>query len=679
MLKLKVNNIDIEVEEGLTVLQACEKAGVEIPRFCYHEKLSIAGNCRMCLVEMEKSPKPVASCAMPASEGMNIKTNTALVEKARKGVMEFLLVNHPLDCPVCDQGGECDLQDQSMFYGVDKSRFKENKRAVSEKNMGPLIKTQMTRCIHCTRCIRFATEIAGVPEIGAIGRGEDMQITTYLEQSMQSELSANVVDLCPVGALTSKPYVFEARPWELKKTETIDVMDAIGSNVRVDTYDWEVKRVLPIINEDINEEWISDKTRYACDGLLHQRLDTPFIKYNGKFEKASWDEVYKIIKSKFENTSKEKVCGFVGDLTNMETGYIFKEFFDRTLDIKNYESRSDNRFIDTGKRESYLFNSSINGIEESDLIFLIGTNPRYEATILNARIRKSYLNNNTKIISLNNLGDLTYPYESLDGQTQLLKDIFDGNNEISKQIINANKPMIILGESLLNSNSSRYLFNMTKKFLTKNNKINDDWNAFNILSCDAATVGNFDLGIINEENNLLDDLKNHKFDIVYLVGQDNLNFDKKDEFIIYQGSHGDNGAEIADIILPGSAYTEQDGYYTNLEGKIQKAQKASYPPGEAKEDWQIINELAEFINNRKLFNDKDELESSMFNYLNLQKEKKNNSVKQNINSSEVEFNNEALKVFVKDYYFSNVIAKSSKTMIECHNSKINLKSTGTED
>ena len=678
MLKLKVNNIDIEVEEGLTVLQACEKAGVEIPRFCYHEKLSIAGNCRMCLVEMEKSPKPVASCAMPASEGMNIKTNTALVEKARKGVMEFLLVNHPLDCPVCDQGGECDLQDQSMFYGVDKSRFKENKRAVSEKNMGPLIKTQMTRCIHCTRCIRFATEIAGVPEIGAIGRGEDMQITTYLEQSMQSELSANVVDLCPVGALTSKPYVFEARPWELKKTETIDVMDAIGSNVRVDTYDWEVKRVLPIINEDINEEWISDKTRYACDGLLHQRLDAPFIKYNGKFEKASWDEVYKIIKSKFENTSKEKVCGFVGDLTNMETGYIFKEFFDRTLDIKNYESRSDNRFIDTGKRENYLFNSSINGIEESDFIFLIGTNPRYEATILNARIRKSYLNNNTKIISLNNLGDLTYPYESLDGQTQLLKDIFDGNNEISKQIINANKPMIILGESLLNSNSSRYLFNMTKKFLTKNNKINDDWNAFNILSCDAATVGNFDLGIINEENNLLDDLKNHKFDIVYLVGQDNLNFDKKDEFIIYQGSHGDNGAEIADIILPGSAYTEQDGYYTNLEGKIQKAQKASYPPGEAKEDWQIINELAEFINNRKLFNDKDELESSMFNYLNLQKEKKNNSVKQNINSSEVEFNNEALKVFVKDYYFSNVIAKSSKTMIECHNSKINLKSTGTE-
>ena len=678
MLKLKVNNIDVEVEEGLTVLQACEKAGVEIPRFCYHEKLSIAGNCRMCLVEMEKSPKPVASCAMPAVDGMNIKTNTAFVEKARKGVMEFLLANHPLDCPVCDQGGECDLQDQSMFYGVDKSRYKENKRSVPEKNMGPLIKTQMTRCIHCTRCVRFATEIAGVPEIGAIGRGEDMQITTYLEQSMQSELSANVVDLCPVGALTSKPYVFEARPWELKKTETIDVMDAIGSNIRVDTYDWEVKRILPIINEDINEEWISDKTRYACDGLLHQRLDTPYIKYNKKFEKASWNEVYKIIKSKYENVSKEKVCGFVGDLTNMETSYIFKEFFDRTLGVNNYESRSDNRYFDITKRENYLFNSSINGIEESDLIFLIGTNPRYEATILNARIRKSFLNNNTKIISLNELGDLTYPYESLDGQTQTLKEIFDGSHEISKLIINANKPMIVLGESFLNLNSSKYFFKKIKKFLLENNKMNNDWNSLNTLSCDAATVGNYDLGLVNKKKSLLQNLIDHEFDIIYLLGQDNLNFEKKNEFIIYQGSHGDKGAEIADIILPGSAYTEQDGYFTNLEGKLQKAYKASYPPGEAKEDWQIINELAEIMNKRKLFNDKDELESSMLNYLNLQKEKQNNLDVQQKSLDEIKFQNEKLKIKMKDYYFSNVIAKSSKTMIECNNSKLNFKYTGTD-
>ena len=677
MPKLKVNDIEVEVEDGLTVLQACEKAGAEIPRFCYHEKLSIAGNCRMCLVEMEKSPKPVASCAMPAAEGMNIKTNTPLVEKARKGVMEFLLVNHPLDCPVCDQGGECDLQDQSMFYGVDKSRFKENKRFVPEKNMGPLIKTQMTRCIHCTRCVRFATEVAGVPEIGAIGRGEDMQITTYLEQSMQSELSANVVDLCPVGALTSKPYVFEARPWELKKTETIDVMDAIGSNIRVDTYDWEVKRILPIINEDINEEWISDKTRYACDGLLHQRLDTPFIKYNGKFEKASWIEVYKIIKSKLENISKEKICGFVGDLTNMETSYIFKEFFDRTLSSNNYDARVDNRFLDINQRENYLFNSTINGIEESDLIFLIGANPRYEATILNARIRKTYVNNNTKIISLNNVGDLTYQYENLDGSTKILKNIFEGKHEISNQIVNAKKPLIILGESFFNLKSSKYLFNLIKEFLYKNEKINKDFNSLNILSCDASTVGNYDLGLINQEKNLLQDLKNHQFEILFLVGQDNLRFDKKDEFIIYQGSHGDRGAEIADIILPGSAYTEQDGHFTNLEGKIQKALKASYPPGDAKEDWQIINELSEFISNRKLFKDKDELESSMFNYLNLQNDKQNILVREK-NHNFGEFYDENLEVVLKAYYFSNVIARSSKTMIECNNSKLNFKFTGTE-
>ena len=675
MPKLKVNDIEVEVEDGLTVLQACEKAGAEIPRFCYHEKLSIAGNCRMCLVEMEKSPKPIASCAMPAAEGMNIKTNTPFVEKARKGVMEFLLANHPLDCPVCDQGGECDLQDQSMFYGVDKSRFKENKRTVPEKHMGPLIKTQMTRCIHCTRCVRFATEVAGVSELGAIGRGEDMQITTYLEQSMQSELSANVIDLCPVGALTSKPYVFEARPWELKKTETVDVMDAVGSNVRVDTYDWEVKRVLPLINEDINEEWISDKTRYACDGLLNQRLDTPFIKYNGKFEKASWSEVFKIIKSKFENSSKDKVCGFVGDLTNMETGYIFKEFFDRTLNNNNYDSRADNRFLDNSERENYIFNSSINGIEESDLIFLIGANPRYEATILNARIRKAFVNNNTKVISLNDSGDLTYPYKNLDGQTQTIKTIFEGSEEISKEIISAIKPMIIIGESLLKLNSAEHLFNLIKNFLKKNNKFTEDWNPLNLLSCDAATVGNFDLGILNNEKNLLEELKSNKFEIVYLVGQDNLEFNKKDEFVIYQGSHGDKGAEIADIILPGSAYTEQDGYFTNLEGKIQKAYKASYPPGDAKEDWQIINELAEVMNNRKLFNDKDELESSMFNFLKLQKQKEIVDSKEHLNSN---FQNEKLNIQVKDYYFSNVIARSSKTMIECKNSKLNIKSTGTE-
>ena len=676
MLKLKVNDIEVEVEEGLTVLQACEKAGVEIPRFCYHEKLSIAGNCRMCLVEMEKSPKPIASCAMPAAEGMVIKTNTPKIEKSRKGVMEFLLANHPLDCPVCDQGGECDLQDQSMFYGIDKSRFKENKRAVPDKNMGPLIKTQMTRCIHCTRCIRFATEIAGVPELGAIGRGEDMQITTYLEKSIQSELSGNVIDLCPVGALTSKPYVFEARPWELKKTETIDVMDAVGSNIRVDTYDWEVKRVLPVINEDINEEWISDKTRYACDGLLNQRLDTPYIKYNNKFEKASWDEVFKIIKSKIQNTNKDKIAGFVGDLTNMEASYIFKEFLERTIDTKNYESRSFDMFIDSSKRENYLFNSTINGIEESDFILLIGTNPRFEATMLNARIRKAYLKNKVKIVSLNDVGDLTYPYQSLDGKTQTIKDIFENKNALTKDIIDAQKPLIIFGESFLRSKSAEFLFNSFKNFLLNNNKFTDDWSPFNFLPSDAATVGSLDLDIIDPSNELIKKLNENKFDLVFLIGQDNLKFNKKNEFVIYVGSHGDNGAELADIILPGAAYTEQSGHYTNLEGKVQKAYKASYPPGDAKEDWEIINDLAEFMNNRKLFNDKDELESSMFNYLNLKKEKQENL--SNTKVDLINFEDEILKITYKDYYFSNVIARSSKTMLNCNNSKLEVKRTGTE-
>ena len=674
MLKIKVNEIDLEVEEGLTVLQACEKAGAEIPRFCYHEKLSIAGNCRMCLVEIEKNPKPVASCAMPVTEGMNIKTNTFLVEKARKGVMEFLLANHPLDCPVCDQGGECDLQDQSMFYGVDKSRYKENKRSVPEKYMGPLIKTQMTRCIHCTRCIRFATEVAGITELGAIGRGEDMQITTYLEKSMESELSANVIDLCPVGALTSKPYVFEARPWELKKTETIDVMDAVGSNIRVDTYGWEVKRVLPRINEDINEEWISDKTRYACDGIKNQRLDTPYIKDKKKFEKTSWNIAFKKIVEQITKTSSEKIAGLTGDLTNMETLYIVKEFFNKTIKSKNLESRIENYYVNTNDRSNYIFNSKLNGIEQSDLIILIGTNPRYEATILNSRIRKSFLKNNTEIYSLGDIGDLTYPYKIIENKTDNIKDIFENKSELSKKIRDSEKPIIILGQSLLKLNSAGYIFEEFKKYLISNNKINDEWNSLNILSQNASTVGSYDLDIINSNdgtNEVLKKIRDNQFEILFLIGQDNLKFNKKNEFIIYIGSHGDAGAEIADIILPGSAYTEQDGYFTNLEGNIQKSYKASYPPGEAKEDWEIINELSQLLKRKKLFTNKEELIDSMFNYLKLYP-------KDNKDYVENGFVSEKINISEIDYYYSNVIARASKTMTDCRNEKIKLKKTGTE-
>ena len=676
MLKLKVNDIDIEVEKGTTVLQACEQAGAEIPRFCYHEKLSIAGNCRMCLVEMEKSPKPIASCAMPAAEGMVLKTNTEKVKKARKGVMEFLLANHPLDCPVCDQGGECDLQDQSMYYGIDKSRFKENKRYVPEKYMGPLIKTQMTRCIHCTRCIRFATEVAGVPEIGAIGRGEDMQITTYLEKAMESELSANVIDLCPVGALTSKPYVFEARPWELKKTETIDVMDAVGSNIRVDTYGWEVKRVLPRINEEINEEWISDKTRYACDGLKNQRLDTPYIKINGKLNPSSWEDAYKAISERVSKTKSEKIAGFIGDMTNMETIYAAKEFFEKTIKSANLESREEKLYINTNKRINYLFNSSIEGIEKSDLIILIGTNPRFEATILNSRIRKNFLKNKTEIISLGDVGDLTYPYNVIDNSTDIIKEIVENNHEISKKIKQSNNPSLIFGQSILKLKSAPYIFEELKNYLEENGKISEEWNALNILQKNSSAVGSFDLNVLakNSSYEILENLEKNNYEVLILFGQDNLKFEKKNEFIIYIGSHGDKGANIADVILPGATYTEQDGYFTNLEGKLQKAYKASYPPGEAKEDWLIINELSSFIKRKNLYKDKNQLIDALLNYLNL-----NNQNETDFEVPEYDFKSEKIFTDEIDYYHSNVIARASKTMSECKNTRMSLPKTGTDN
>ena len=677
MPKLKINDKEIEIEEGLTVLQACEEAGVEIPRFCYHERLSIAGNCRMCLVEMEKSPKPIASCAMPATDGMNIKTNTPLVEKARKGVMEFLLVNHPLDCPVCDQGGECDLQDQSMYYGVDKSRFKENKRYVPDKYMGPLIKTQMTRCIHCTRCVRFATEIAGVPELGAIGRGEDMQITTYLEKAMESELSANVVDLCPVGALTSKPYVFEARPWELKKTETIDVMDAVGSNIRVDTYGWEVKRVLPRNNDDINEEWISDKTRHACDGLKNQRLDTPFVKINGKFEKITWKEAYDILTKKIENVLPNKIAGITGDLTDMETMYIVKEFFEKTIKSSHLDCRDDNVYVDNSNRSNYIFNPTLNGIEQSDLVLIIGANPRFEATILNSRIRKSYLNNNLEIFSYGDVGDLTYPYNVLPNDTSEIMALINGDSELSKKIISAKKPIVILGQSFFKIKSAQTLFNQLNNFLKSNGKINDYWNAIGVISNHSSTVGAYDLDIVDTKSNgnsTLEKIQNNTYELLFLFGQDNLNFKKKNEFVVYIGTHGDKGAETSDLILPGAAYTEKESHYTNLEGKLQKTYKASFPPGDALEDWEIINKLSELIKRKKLFKDKNELVDSMINYLKLKKEQISNFLPDSKN----EVASEKISVSEIDYYYSNVIARASKTMSECRNNFLKLKKTGTD-
>ena len=684
MFKLKVNNIEVEIDEGLTVLQACEKAGVEIPRFCYHEKLSIAGNCRMCLVEVEKSAKPVASCAMPAAEGMNIKTNTEFVEKARKGVMEFLLANHPLDCPVCDQGGECDLQDQSMFYGIDKSRYKENKRYVSEKNMGPLIKTQMTRCIHCTRCVRFATEVAGVTEIGAIGRGEDMQITTYLEQSMQSELSANVVDLCPVGALTSKPYIFEARPWELKKTESIDVMDAIGSNIRVDTYGWEVKRVLPRLNNEINEEWISDKTRYACDGLLKQRLDKPYIKKEGKLVKSSWDEAIELIANKINSVNPSQIGTHIGDMASIETIFSLKSLL-KKINCSNYDFREKNFYINPKDKINYLFNSSIQGIEECDLVLLIGCNPRHEATMVNARLRKSIVKNKIPIFSIGNPGDLTYEYTLLGEDINELKNVIEGNSKINEKLKNAKKPLFIIGESALELKNAEYILEKTKSFLIKNNFISDTWNALNVLIQNASTVGAIDLGFYNldKDNNFIffDKLKNNEFKLLYLVGSDNFEIKKNDEFIIYQGSHGDKNASIADVILPSPAYTEQNGLFENLEGRIQESRKASYPTNEALEDWKIFNLINYNLNNSDLFSNFSSIrklalqEIPNFSKIDLLPEKKK-LVKIN---TLLEASSEKINIKNIDYYYSNSIARASKTMSDCRKISSNNKKNGTSN
>ena len=670
MPKIIINNKEIEFENGMTVLQACELAGAEIPRFCYHERLSIAGNCRMCLVEMEKSAKPIASCAMPATEGMNIKTNTEMVEKARKGVMEFLLANHPLDCPVCDQGGECDLQDQSLYYGFDKSRFKENKRDVKDKYMGPLIKTIMTRCIHCTRCIRFATEVGGVTEIGAIGRGENMEITTYLEKSMESELSANVIDLCPVGALTSKPYAFEARPWELKKTETIDVMDAVGSNIRVDTYGWEVKRVLPRLNNDINEEWISDKTRYACDGLLKQRLDKPLKRENGKLIETTWDEVIKIISSKFKEIDTNLIAGHVGDMASLETIYSFKSFL-KKMGVKNYEFREKPFYLNPENKINYIFNSSIKNIEDSDCIVLVGTNPRHEATIVNARIRKNFVSKKTPIFSFGNPGDLTYDYKIIGNNTEDIRKFINKETKESDIFLKSKKPLIIIGESALELKSGQYIFESLKKFLFKNNLINTNWNALNILAQNASTVGAIDLGFFNinknDNFNFFNNLKENKFKLLYFVGSDNLDFDKNDEFIIYQGSHGDRIAQMADVILPSPAYTEQNGLFINLEGRLQKSVKASYPLNNAKEDWKIFNLLSNEIKKENLFRNFKELNDNTLELIKSHSTidllPKTKSV--DLNILEVDFLNENILIKEIDYYFSNSIARSSKTMSDC--------------
>ncbi len=670
MPKVKVDGVELEVEQGISVLQACELAGKEIPRFCYHERLSIAGNCRMCLVEMEKSPKPIASCAMPVAEGQVIYTNTEMVKKAREGVMEFLLINHPLDCPICDQGGECDLQDQSVKYGGGSSRYELNKRSVKEKYMGPLIKTQMNRCIHCTRCIRFAEEVAGVPDLGAINRGENMEITTFLEKTLDSELSANVIDLCPVGALTSKPYAFEARPWELTKTETIDVMDAVGSNIRVDTKGWEVKRILPRVNEDINEEWISDKTRYACDGLLNNRIDQPYIRNNGKLVPATWDEAFQKIKEEFSKTVR--IGGLIGELTDLETIYALKNFLVTFSGSASIDFRQKDFYIDPSHPSNYLFNTSIANLDHADLILLVGANPRLEATMINARIRKNFINNQTEIYSIGDPGDQTYKINYLGDNLNILKDIENDKSIFSEKIKLSKKPIIIIGESVLNVKQGLYVLETSKSILKKNNALP----GLNILHQKASSVG----AIMLQAFSLSEDVV--KNEILYLVGADEIEIDKKNKFIIYQGSHASKNTKIADVVLPGAAYTEKDALYVNLEGRVQAAFKASFPPGNAKEDWKIIRALSDVLNKPLKFNTVEQLRAKMFEaYPNLSKIDQLPKVdfdKLSISNSLDTLDSKVVFDSI-DYYQTNEIARSSKTMIDCKLSKENLSKTGTEN
>jgi NADH-quinone oxidoreductase subunit G len=601
---MTINGKELDVPAGITVLQACELAGVEIPRFCYHERLSVAGNCRMCLVEMERAPKPIASCAMPVGEGMVIKTDTPAVEKARNGVMEFLLINHPLDCPICDQGGECDLQDQAMAYGRGSSRFEENKRAVEEKEMGPLIKTIMTRCIQCTRCIRFSTEIAGVEEMGMLNRGELAEIST-LERAISSELSGNLIDICPVGALTSAPYQFSARPWEMKKTLSVDVTDAVGSNIRVDTRGRQVMRILPRINEDINEEWISDKTRFACDGLGRRRLDRPYLRgADGKLKAVDWPEAFTAIADKIKTLDGGKMAAIAGDLCDAESMLALKDFM-TGLGSPNLDCRQDGGQLGKDDRVSYLFNSTIAGIEQADAILLVGTNPRWEAPLVNARIRKRFLHGGLSVAAIGPQWDLTYEVQDLGAGSEVLQGIADGSHPYAEVLKKAKRPMIILGANAVARGDTAAILSLARQisedYGLAGDKAPEGWNGFNVLHRAASRVAGLDLGFLpgkggKDTAGILKGAEKGDIELVWLLGADELDMSKlANAFVVYQGHHGDAGAHQATVILPGAAYTEKNGTYVNTEGRVQLARLAAFPPGDAREDWMILRALSGLV------------------------------------------------------------------------------------
>jgi len=681
MARLKVDGKEIEVPDHYTLLQAAEEAGAEIPRFCFHERLSIAGNCRMCLVEVKGGPpKPQASCAMgvrdlrpgPNGEPPEMFTNTPMVKKAREGVMEFLLINHPLDCPICDQGGECDLQDQAMAFGVDSSRFYENKRAVEDKYIGPLVKTIMTRCIHCTRCIRFTTEVGGVSELGATGRGEDMEITTYLERAMTSELQGNVIDLCPVGALTSKPYAFQARPWELTKTESIDVMDAVGSAIRVDTRGREVMRILPRTNDDVNEEWISDKTRFIWDGLRTQRLDRPYVRKGGKLVAATWPEAFGAIRAAVAKTSGDRIGAIAGDLAAVEEMYALKLLM-ASLGSANIDCRQDGSALDPAAgRAGYIFNPTIAGIEQADALLLIGSNPRFEASVLNARIRKRWRLGDFPIGAVGDIGDPRYDYEALGSGPDSLKQLLDGKSKFVSALKKAQRPLIIVGQGALARPDGSAVLGLAAKLAVDLKAVREDWNGFAVLHNAAARVGGLDIGLVPGEGGKdVAGMMGSALDVLFLLGADELDMNAVgDAFTVYIGTHGDAGAHRADVILPGSAYTEKSGTYVNTEGRVQMTNRAGFAPGQAKEDWAILRALSDVLGHKLPFDSLSQLRARLYGDYPLM------AAIDEIQPGEAatvaklaklggRLGNAPFVPPVRDFYLTNPIARASAVMAEC--------------
>ncbi len=677
MPKVIIDGQEVEAVEGGTILQTARQAGIEIPVFCYHERLKIAGNCRMCLVEIEGAPKPVASCAMPVAPNMVIHTKSEVAQKAQKGALEFLLAHHPLDCPICDQGGECDLQDITMAYGSGQSRYEEDKRAVPEKNMGPLVKTHMTRCIHCTRCVRFVQDVAGTQELGGISRGEDMEITTYLDQVLTTELSGNVIDLCPVGALTSRPYAFKGRPWDLTKTESIDVMDALGSNIRIDTAYLSVQRILPRLKEDINEEWLADKSRFACDGLKRQRLDTPYKKNSkGHLEPCSWEEAFSLIAEKIKKSSGKRIAALAGDMADVESQMALLDLM-RSLGSPHTDCRQDSAISLPSIRSSYVFNSGLHGIDRADFCLLINTNLRREAPLLAARLRRRYGEGGMTVASLGGpvkkRDELTFPVNNLGADPGVLEELLDGSHKTCKALKRAKRPMLIIGQEALSRPDGDVILGKLRLLAEQYNLIKKEWCGFNVLQKAAGRVGGLDCGFVPGDagwstNLILKASERGDLDIIYLLGADELDMTSfKKTFVIYQGHHGDRGAMAADVVLPGAAYTEKSATYVNTEGRVQRTRKALSPPGEAREDWKIIISLAKSLGQALPYKSIEELQdrlvraNSVFNHLDHLTENSWGV----FGSPEGMLLNDPFILSDTSYYMSDVISRSSETMARC--------------